>query len=83
MIQKPINRTKPSRYEAARDPALAEERERVEQERRRKEEARRKYGKNWSTTSTWSLPAATVAKWVAITIAALLAAPYIFQAIAR
>ena len=66
-----------------RDPYLAGVRQRETERARKQEEIRRKFRKNWATTSTWSLPVATAAKWVAITIAALLAAPYIFQAIAR
>lgn len=77
------NRNRPSRHDAVRDHYLAGVRQREAEQARKKEELRRKFRKNWTTTSTWSLPAATVAKWVAITIAALLSAPYIFQAIAR
>jgi len=83
MIRKPDNRSRPSRHDAVRDPYLAGVRQREAERTRKQGEARRKFRKNWATTSTWSLPVATVAKWVAIMIAALLAAPYIFQAIAR
>ena len=79
MIRKPDSRSRPSRHDASRDPYLAGVRKREAERTRKREENRRKFRKNWATTSTWSLPAITVAKWAAIIIAALFAAPYVLE----